>query len=183
MRGCYASGVRPMRFISFAMRWFVVAAAILFGGWRTTASSQPVTTYEADDVLRQYAATLQSGGHGVIRDASELPYPKEVIRIVLQHAIKVSKEDKQTLEMLKSAYVALADFQRLTKEERDALAVLEEGALSGLSTAEQAERISQAGKIYAPVVARYRAELDDIGKELGLSPRPPASPARPSGGR
>jgi hypothetical protein len=160
-----------MRFISFAMRWFVVAAAILFGGWRTTASSQPVTTYEADDVLRQYAATLQSGGHGVIRDASELPYPKEVIRIVLQHAIKVSKEDKQTLEMLKSAYVALA------------LAVLEEGALSGLSTAEQAERISQAGKIYAPVVARYRAELDDIGKELGLSPRPPASPARPSGGR
>ena len=130
-----------------------------------------MTTYEADDVLRQYAATLQSGGHGVIRDASELPYPKEVIRIVLQHAIKVSKEDKQTLEMLKSAYVALA------------LAVLEEGALSGLSTAEQAERISQAGKIYAPVVARYRAELDDIGKELGLSPRPPASPARPSGGR
>ena len=83
----------------------------------------------------------------------------------------MSKEDKQTLEMLKSAYVALADFQHLTKEERDALAVLNEGALAGLSPAEQAERISSAGKAYSPVLDRYRAELDEISKELASLPQ------------
>jgi hypothetical protein len=53
-----------------------------------------MTTYEADDVLRQYAATLHKEGQGVIRDAADLPYPKEVIRAVLKHAIEVSKDDK-----------------------------------------------------------------------------------------
>jgi hypothetical protein len=126
------------------VRSFIIAAVIFVGAWQMMASSQPRTVYEADDVLRQYLTTLQSGGQGVIRDVSELPYPKEVIKAVLQGIIKRVKDDKQALEMLKSAYVALADFQHLTAEERDALTVLEQGKLSGLSTAEQAERISQA---------------------------------------
>ena len=141
--------------------------ALVFLAPNPSAWSEPVTTYEADDVLRQYAVTLQLLVRGVIHDASELPYPKEVIKAVLRHSIKVGKDDKRLLEWLKNAYVALADFQPLTKDERDGLALLDEGALSGLSAADQAERLSRYGDIVKPVLARYRAELDEIAKELG----------------
>lgn len=130
-----------------------------------------MTTYEADDVMRQYAVTLQREGHGVIRDASELPYPKEVIKSVLRHGIKVSEDNKELLEWLKNAYVALADFQHLTDEERDAVAVMGQGSLSRLSTLEAAQEISRVRKPYEAMLARYRAELAEISKELGLSPR------------
>ena len=127
----------------------------------TYEANDVLPTYEADDVLRQYVAILQSGGHGVIRDASELPCPKEAIRFVLQHVFKVGKEDKQLLEWLKNAYVALADFQYLTEKERKALAVMETLS-SPTDLADPELRAAWTG-----LLARYRAELDDISKELG----------------
>ena len=126
-----------------------------------------MTTYEADSVLRQYAAVLQSGGHGVIRDASELPYPKEVIKSFLQNGLKVGKENKQLLEWLKNAYVSLADFQYLTEQERKALTAMETLS-SPTDLADPELRAAWTG-----LFARYRAELDEISEELGLSPPRP----------
>jgi hypothetical protein len=125
------------------------------------------TVYEADDVLQQYAAILQRGGHQVIRDASELPYSKEVIKSVLRRAMEVSKkEDKQTLEALKVAYVSLANFQPLAEEERDAVSVM--GTLSGSSSDEAIEQLHMVGEIYLAVLAKWSAESDGLSKELKL---------------
>ena len=90
------------------------------------------------EVLQGYAVTLQGAAQGVIRDASELPYPKEVIKSVLQHCISVSK-DKQALKWLRIAYVSLADFQRLTYQERNAMARVAEEERQRAETARIAE--------------------------------------------
>ena len=126
--------------------------------------------YDRDDVLQHYAATLEKTPRGVIRDDSELPYAKDVIKSALQQCMKLSKDDKQTFERFKNAYIALADFLPLTNEEQDAASVM--GTLSDFSLEESIERVNRVGDIYAAVHAKYRAELDDIKKELETLQQP-----------
>jgi len=122
--------------------------------------------YDRDDVLQHYAATLEKTPRGVIRDDSELPYAKDVIKSALQQCMKLSKDDKQTFERFKNAYIALADFLPLTNEERDAVSVM--GAVRDFRADEQVQRVDKYGDIYAAVLARSRAELDSLKKELNL---------------
>lgn len=118
------------------------------------------------EVVQTYGATLQDATKGVIRDVSELPYPKEVIKSVLQHFIKMGQEDKQMLEAWKIGYLSLADFQPLTEEERDAVSVM--GGLSGLSTDEAIQQTVRVGAVYEAVLAKWSAEREDTAKELGM---------------
>ena len=122
--------------------------------------------YDRDDVLQHYAATLEKTPRGVIRDVSELPYAKEVIKSALQQCMRLAKDDKQTFERFKSAYIALADFLPLTNEERDAVSV--KGAVSDFRAQEQVQRVDKHGNIYAALLVRSRADLDSLEKELKL---------------
>jgi len=52
-----------------------------------------------DEVLAQYVATLGKTGRRVVRDVSELPYPKDLIKSALRHHLKkVNGVDKKAVE-------------------------------------------------------------------------------------
>jgi hypothetical protein len=74
---------------------------------------------DARDVLEKYTAILKAG-QSVVRDAADLPYPKEVIKVVLKSCLTRVDDDK-TKEELKKAYMDLGSFQPLTKAEREAV--------------------------------------------------------------
>jgi hypothetical protein len=63
---------------------------------------------DPQDVVLQYGRILAQRGT-VIRDSAELPYPKAVIKSVLEHCLKIGGE-AETVEMLKSR---LCQFGRL----------------------------------------------------------------------
>jgi hypothetical protein len=115
----------------------------------------------SDDVLTQYMATLKRIGHRVIRDISELPYPKDLIKSALRHHLKnVNKTDKKAVDALEVAYVSLSNFQALTTEERDAVLIME-----GLGDASAVERVRH-GDVYNALRTRCHAEgavlLDEL---------------------
>lgn len=84
-----------------------------------------MTEADARDMLDKYIAVLNRRGKSLIRDEVELPYPKDVIRLVIKGCL-ARTDDRQTRERLKIAYQATADFQTLTDEERGAIAIMKE---------------------------------------------------------
>ena len=77
-------------------------------------------------VLSAYSATLQQSSKTLVRDIKELPYPKEVIKRVLKHCIKLTAPGSER-DFFRGAYVCLADFQALTDDEKAALRGSEQG--------------------------------------------------------
>ena len=77
-------------------------------------------------VLSAYSATLKQPGKALIRDIKELPYPKEVIKMVLKHCIQLTEPGIER-DFFRGAYVCLADFQNLTDDEKAALRGSEQG--------------------------------------------------------
>ncbi len=53
-----------------------------------------VPEFNPRDVLEAYVSLLGQPSTAAIRDVSELAHPKDVIKYVLQHCIKVTTEDK-----------------------------------------------------------------------------------------
>jgi len=127
-----------------------------------------MTEYDANEVLQQYAALLADTEKGLFRDVSELPFPKDVIKGVLQECLAMDV-DEETLEMLKTAYIALSNFQELSEAERKAIEVmhtLEEPASAEEDLPEQAQRLASAMEAYGAVIARSQSELDTLVSEL-----------------
>ena len=77
-------------------------------------------------VLSAYSATLQQPSKTLVRDIKELPYPKEVIKMVLKHCIKLTERGTER-DFFRGAYVCIADFQALTEDEKAALRGSEQG--------------------------------------------------------
>jgi hypothetical protein len=77
-------------------------------------------------VLSAYSATLNQPGKSLVRDIKELPYPKEVIKMVLKHCIKLTEPGTER-DFFRGAYVCLADFQSLSDDEKAALGGSEQG--------------------------------------------------------
>ena len=129
--------------------------------------------HDARDVLDRYVVTLNKPSEGIIRDASELAHPKDVIKFVLQHCIKTIEEADQR-RFLRSAYLALGNFQELTEEERKAVAALSEIGQPGQPGSElqeeQAKRISDFAIQLQAVMGRLKAEVAVLGQELKLLP-------------
>jgi hypothetical protein len=82
------------------------------------------TEIDAAHVLSSYSSTLTQEKRQLVRDVRELPYPKDVIKLVLKHCIKLAEPGKER-EFLRSAYVCLADFQSLSEDEKKSLQVWE----------------------------------------------------------
>jgi hypothetical protein len=80
---------------------------------------------DAAHVLSSYSSLLARRDNRVVRDVHELPYPKEVIKAVLVHCMKLTKPGEQR-EFLKSGYVWLATFQTLTGSERASMRLWED---------------------------------------------------------
>lgn len=120
-----------------------------------------------DDVLSQYAAILEKTGNRAIRDVSELPYPKDLIKSALRHHLKnVNKTDKKAIDALEVAYVSLSNFQPLTTEEREAVLIME-----GLDDASAVERVRH-GDVYGALLTRCHADGAALLDELRSLSKP-----------
>jgi hypothetical protein len=115
---------------------------------------------EPDRVLTQYAATLEKTSDRVIRDISELPYPKDMIKSALRHYLrKVNRADQKAVDALEVAYLSLSHFQPLTAEERDAVFLME-------SVHHTPEEKIEGGDLYAAVLSRWHADAAALLDEL-----------------
>ncbi|HZP07966.1 hypothetical protein [Methyloceanibacter sp.] len=113
-----------------------------------------------DEVLGQYVAALENVGDRMIRDISELPYPKDMIKAALRHYLKrMNRTDQKAVEALGVAYVSLSHFQPLTPEEQDAVALME-------SVHHTPEEKIEGGDLYDAVLARWRADGAALLDEL-----------------
>ena len=114
-----------------------------------------------DEVLAQYVDTLGKTGRRVVRDVSELPYPKDLIKSALRHHLKkVNRVDKKAVEALEVAYVSLSNFQPLTIEQRDAVLIME-----GAGDAQAVERVRH-GDVYRALLSRCNADGAALLDEL-----------------
>lgn len=128
---------------------------------------------EPDRVLRQYVAALEKTGYRVIRDISELPYPKDMIKSALRHYLrKVNRADQRAVDALEVAYVSLSHFQPLTTEERDAVFLME-------SVHHTPEEKIEGGDLYSAVLSRWHADAAALLDELRSLPHR----AEPDNGR
>lgn len=104
-----------------------------------------------DDVLSQYVATLEKTGNRVIRDLSELPYPKDMIKFALRHYLKkVNRADQKAVDALEVAYVSLSHFQPLTTEERDAVFLMQ--------SLDASDEKIEGGDLYSAALSRWHAD-------------------------
>ncbi len=115
------------------------------------------TEYDVQDVLEKYAATLSEPCRTIIRDVSELPYSKDVIKGVLRQCLALTN-DERMCELLGTAYVSLANFQPLTEEQREALV-----RLSGTI---DPETIASMGGHYVSVLSDSEKEMRELLQEF-----------------
>jgi hypothetical protein len=113
-----------------------------------------------DEVLAQYVATLGKTGRRVVRDVSELPYPKDLIKSALRHHLKkVNRVDKKAVEALEVAYVSLSNFQ---PHNRAAGCRSNNG---GAGDAQAVERVRH-GDVYRALLSRCHADGAALLDEL-----------------
>lgn len=131
----------------------------------------PIDQADVRDVLAKYVALISGPSKALIRDESELPYPKDVIKAVLRRYIQMLKPGDRKLELLRSAYIALANFQSLSRDERQALSALAGIGAMGNASDEaltaQATLLALTGEAQKAVMQRYKEELDSLKRELG----------------
>jgi hypothetical protein len=106
-----------------------------------------------DKVVQSYAATLEGANGRVIRDTSELPYPKNVIRSALLIYITMNKDDEHALDALKCSYLCLADFQPLSEKRRKALWDMKT-PLTSTPSGEYFERVHGAASIFTALLVQ-----------------------------
>jgi hypothetical protein len=140
------------------------------GGHHRAGAAQPRDEPTARDVLDKYSALLASlpTGRGVVRNISELPYPKTVIKIALLELL-VGTNDAKERNTIEVAYIGLASFQEMTAEENEAVRKWDEIMRSDPATTsgtELAQRIVGAGDTYRRVVGRFVAERTELYNEI-----------------
>jgi hypothetical protein len=133
---------------------------------RSAADVVTRLSVKPDDVLTQYLATLEKTGNRAIKDVSELPYPKELIKSALRYQLKnVNKADQKAIAALEVAYVALSNFQPLTIEERDEVFLMQR--LDHASDDEKNERANEGeADLYTAVLSRRHADGAVLLEEL-----------------
>ena len=136
-----------------------------------------MTQIDARDVFDKYIALLKGAKGAVIRDEAELPYPKEVIKIVLKGCF-ARFDDPAARETLKKAYMDLGSFQPLTKVEREAVEAMSK-VTDAQSTdgdlMEQARIIATHGELQQVVAKRSLAEVEALYLEVRGSQTPSAA--------
>ncbi|MFM9850955.1 MAG: hypothetical protein ACKVP3_28000 [Hyphomicrobiaceae bacterium] len=129
---------------------------------------------DARDVLEKYAALVKRHPKGAIGDASDLPYPKHLIKIVLRGMIDRAGTEQHMQEVFKEAYIGLAAFQEnLTAEERHASVIMAQIAAAQASgdRASGPPITAEVAKAYTVMTERYGDELMRLAQELKSPPK------------
>jgi hypothetical protein len=112
-------------------------------------------------IVHDYGAALESC-KSTYADASELPYPKPVIKRAMIAAITMTQDAKMR-ETLKTSYMLLADWQ-------EGVAALGPDPFLQITPdddiRESAKRISERGKPFMELHARVIAEMQALTAEL-----------------
>ncbi len=121
---------------------------------------------EAAALLEAYVTVLEASDRE-IRSEAELPYGKDMIKAALAEGLEAADEDDET-ELLEAAWMALAWFQPLSKEEADAVAAFDaegdgEAAPEALETE---ETLAASGAAYAEVLLRIERDTKKLRAEL-----------------
>ncbi len=126
---------------------------------------------DAADVLSKYLMMRQSSHSSMIMDENNLPYPKAIIKAVLLHCLKLSPASPQN-ELLRSAYVGLAEYQTLTEDEATALQDWNSATenvhefLSDEESLNRAKRLSRVGDRVMSINRRVTLETESLIQEL-----------------
>jgi hypothetical protein len=130
------------------------------------------TQIDAAHVLSSYSAALMQNDKTLVRDLEELPYPKEVIKAVIKHCIRIAGPGEER-EFLRSAYVCLADFQVLSVKEKSLVISWKSGtsANSDKTVAQQqmsnaAQALEQGADVATGLGERVTAEAAALVEEL-----------------
>ena len=75
---------------------------------------------DLDQLIRSYGAVMETGAADIVRDTRLLPASKEMMKLKLMTAMKMSPPDEQR-ESLKAGYVHLSSFQPLSMDEKSAV--------------------------------------------------------------
>ena len=120
-------------------------------------------------IIRKYCDVLSAPSKSVIRHEFELPFPKAAIKGALKRDI-LRTSDPRELDLLKSVYASLADFQNMTAEEKEAVAFMSNlPDTTGFGTEqlrELAQRMASIGDSHQVVMDRYKVELDAVSNDL-----------------
>jgi hypothetical protein len=130
------------------------------------------TQIDAAHVLSSYSEALMQTNKTLVRDLEELPYPKELIKAVIRHCMKLAGSGEEQ-EFLRNAYVCLADFQDLSAEEKALVNSWKSGtsADSDKTNAQQqmsnaAQALEEGGDVATGLGERVTAEAAALAEEL-----------------
>ena len=128
------------------------------------AQDTEVVVKTAQDIAAAFGDVLASPG-GMIRDIEELPFTKEQIKTALILLLKLTN-DSQTLEGLKTAYISLGAFQKIDREQRQALREWDGILGGGKETSISPEAMVRIGGKVMPIQNTAAAETSALQREL-----------------
>jgi len=111
-------------------------------------------------IVNDYGA-VQMSRKSTFADASELPYPKPVIKRAMIAAMSIT-QDAKTRELLKDSYVSLADWQEGIGPGPHPF----ETAIAIKDVRASAEAVCAASPSYMEINAKVIAEMEDLMAEL-----------------
>src|ERR1700679_2161591 len=118
-------------------------------------------------IINDYGAALESRKSS-FADASELPYPKPVIKAAILAALSIT-HDERMREVMRNNYMFLAEWQEGIGPGPHDLDVADR---PGETIQEKAKRISQAGPAYIALHKRVATEMEALLAEVkSLAPR------------
>ena len=125
--------------------------------------------YNWHDVFNKYVQLVSSAkAQAFIRDVTDLPYPRKIIKATILAFIRVEKDHRKR-ELMKAVYLTLANFQGITAQEREAVHImsqLDDPALPHAQLTLLAKRISGVSAVYQDVLRRYEADLQQLREDL-----------------
>jgi hypothetical protein len=130
--------------------------------------------WDWDAIVDSYSDLLSkpsNTGHRV-RDASVLPYPRAIVREAMLRLLK-SKRDPWQRDAIKGAYVALAGFQELTPEERQAIEVWSASGSRDSSLEEtkaHAQRMLAMMPFHNAVMQRFQSDMQTFTADVANVP-------------
>ena len=122
---------------------------------------------DARDVLAKYIALVNTRQR-LICNESELPYPKQIIQIVLKDELKRAGDDVFARNRIRSLYLALAKFPLMTPDEQMAVAEID-GAPAGdwpFPDSKARGEIARKQALHALVMERVTWDAEELMQEL-----------------
>ena len=143
-----------------------LAGKLLTSSDRKVAGSSVMIEVDVVEAMAQYAAVRKKTAGMIVRDAAELPYPKDFLKESFRGLFERAAGNDQLLEACKQGYLGLADFQDLSEEERIALAALSSQNSDTASALPVMERVTaERHRLEADVksfMVEYAYDPDDI---------------------